>query len=156
MQLSTNEPAAPAIKIRESGRMYCLCSDGRVIGFAASLGFAQVRAKELGCLSPFESQATDESTVDLTNDLTFGSRKAGVWVVEVLTTQFEGGAIQVAGFPTAAEAGRFRDQLEAYNRAIPEGEAEGEWSDAQIAWFKDHPAALTYGGVIRIRYQGVH
>ena len=58
MQQSTNAPVSPDISIRESGRMYCLCSEGRVIGFAASLGFAQVRAKELGFLSSVESQTT--------------------------------------------------------------------------------------------------
>jgi hypothetical protein len=154
MQLSTK----PAIQIRESGRMFCLCSEGRVIGFAASLGFAQMRASELGLRSSVESQISGASAGDTTEGLTFGSRKAGVWLVEVLNIQFESGAFQIAAFPTAAEAGKFRDQLEAYHRSMPESEAEGEWSDAQIAWFKTHPApmASACGGVLRIRYQGVH
>jgi len=154
MQLSTK----PGIQIRESGRMFCLCSEGRVIGFAASLGFAQMRASELGLLSSVESQISDVSAGDTTESLTFGSNKAGVWLVEVLNIQFGSEAFQIAAFPTAAEAGQFRDKLEAYHLSMPESEAEGEWSDAQIAWFKTHPAPMVsaYGGVLRIRYQGVH
>lgn len=154
MQLSTK----PGIQIRESGRMFCLCSEGRVIGFAASLGFAQIRASELGLLSSGESQISGVSAGDTTESLTFGSNKAGMWLVEVLNIQFGSEAFQIAAFPTAAEAGQFRDQLEAYHLSMPESEAEGEWSDAQIAWFKTHPAPMVsaYGGVLRIRYQGVH
>lgn len=154
MQLSTK----PGIQIRESGRMFCLCSEGRVIGFAASLGFAQIRASELGVLSSVDSQIPGVSAVDTTGGLTFGSRKTGVWLVELLHIKFKSGAFQIAAFPTAAEAGRFRDQLEAYHRSMPESDAEGEWSDAQIAWFKTHPAPVVSacGGVLRIRYQGVH
>lgn len=156
MQPSTNTPIAATIQIRESGRMFCLCSEGRVIGFAASLDFAQVRAQELGGLSSAETQTPDVSTADTTIGLTFGSRKAGIWVVEALCVQSEGGDFPIAAFATAAEAGRFRDQVEAYNRSIPESAAEGEWSESQIAWFKAHPAALAYGFSLRIRYQGVH
>ena len=154
MQPSTK----PGIQIHESGRMFRLCSEGRVIGFAASLGFAQVRARELGFLSSVETQISGVSAGDTTESLTFGSHKAGVWLVEVLNIQFGSEAFQIAAFPTAAEAGQFRDQLEAYHRSIPESEAKGEWSDAQIAWFKTHPAPMVsaYGGVLRIRYQGVH
>lgn len=158
MQLSTNAPVTPVIQVRESGRMFCLCSEGRVIGFAASRDFAQVRARELGGLSFVEHQIPDVSAGDTTESLTFGSRKAGVWLVEVLNSQFGSEAFQIADFPTAAEAGQFRDQLEAYHRSMPESEAEGAWSDAQIAWFKTHPAPMVsaYGGVLRVRYQGVH
>ncbi|PTU01962.1 hypothetical protein DBR45_14775 [Pseudomonas sp. HMWF031] len=154
MQLSTK----PEIQIRESGRMFCLCSDGRVVGFATSLSFAQMRASELGILSSVESQISGVSAGDTTGSLTFGSRKTGVWLVELLHIKFKSGAFQIAAFPTAAEAGRFRDQLEAYHRSMPESAAEGEWSDAQIAWFKTHPAPVVSacGGVLRIRYQGVH
>ncbi|UZD92723.1 hypothetical protein LOY64_15310 [Pseudomonas corrugata] len=154
MQPSTK----PGIQIHESGRMFRLCSEGRVIGFAASRGFAQIRASELESSFSVDPQISDVSAADTTESLTFGSRKAGVWLVEVLDAQFEGGAFQIAAFPTAAEAGQFRDQVEAYHRSMPESEAEGEWSDAQIAWFKTHPApmASACGGVLRIRYQGVH
>lgn len=154
MQLSTK----PEIQIRESGRMFCLCSEGRVVGFAASLDFAQLRANELSRLTSVDSQTSGVSAEDTTGSQTFGSRTPGVWVVELLHTTFKTGSFQIAVFPTAAEAGRFRDQLEAYHRSMPESDAEGEWSDAQIAWFKTHPAPVVSacGGVLRIRYQGVH
>lgn len=152
MQLSTK----PGVEIRESGRMFCLCSEGRVIGFAASLGFAETRAKELGVLSSVASQITDESTADPTNVLTFGSQGSNFWHVEVVDIESECGAFRIAAFPTAAEAWQFRDKVEAYNRSMPESGADGEWSESQIVWFKAHPAALAYGGVLRVRYQGGH
>lgn len=154
MQQSTK----PEIQIRENGRMFCLCSEGRVIGFAATRDFAVTRANELGLLSSDDSQISGVSAADTTDGLTFGSRKAGVWLVEVLNSQLGSEAFQIAAFPTAVEAGEFRDQLEAYHRSMPASEAEGEWSDAQIAWFKTHPAPVVsaYGGVLRVRYQGVH
>lgn len=154
MQLSTK----PEIQIRENGRMFCLCSEGRVIGFAATRDFAVMRANELGHLSSDDSQISGVSAADTTGSLTFGSRKAGVWLVEVLNAQLGNEACQIAAFPTAAEAGQFCDQLETYHRSMPESGASGEWSDAQIAWFKTHPAPMVsaYGGVLRVRYQGVH
>lgn len=154
MQLSTK----PEIQIRESGRMFCLCSEGRVVGFAASHDFARIRANELGRLSSVDSQIPGASAEDTTESLTFGSSTPSVWLVELLHSTFKTGSFQIAAFPTAAEAGRFRNQLEAYHRSMPESDAEGEWSDAQIAWFKTHPAPVVSacGGVLRIRNQGVH
>lgn len=154
MQLSTK----PEIQIRESGRMYCLCSEDRVIGFAASLDFAVVRAKELGGVFSAQSQNPSVSAVDEIESLTFGSPKAGVWLVEVLDGRADGGAFQIAAFPTAAAAGQLRDQLEAHHQTMPQSDADGEWSEAQIAWFKSHPAPVVsaLGGDVRIRYQGVH
>jgi len=152
MQLSIK----PEVEIRESGRMFRLCSEGRVIGFAASLDFAEVRAKELSSRSFVDSKTTDESTADPTDDLTFGSTRSNFWHVEVLDIESEGGAFRIAAFPTATQAWQFRDEVDAYNRSMPESGAEGEWSESQIVWFKAHPAALAYGGVLRVRYQGVH
>ncbi len=155
----------PAIQIHVRGTgLVQLHFAGRCVGFAVSYRAAEFEADRLDhlfsslqknermmALSPTEQSSFGSIGIDIAaKDVTGFTPE--VWVVEA----GDGTPIQLLPSEEAAE--RFRDVLEAYDRALPQGGESGEWTDAQISWFRNHPApiASACGGAFRVRRVEVH
>jgi hypothetical protein len=161
MQQST-EPGIQIV-VRGAGLIQLHCQ-GRCVGFAVSYRAATFQAEKLGTLFSAQNQMRDGTSIDQTIKAQFGSRKvemsngdvmgvtAGAWVVEA------GDGTAVREFPVKEDAERFRVELETYHYAMPASAEDGEWSEAQIAWYRNHPApmASACGGSFRVRQLGVH
>lgn len=161
MQLSTN----PAIQIYVKGSsMIQLHFAGRCVGFAVSYRSAGFEADRLNHLLSSLQQHGRKGAVDATTGLSFGSDAlefsgcyvtglaSEAWIVEA------GDGTPIRSFPSRKLAESFRDALDEYDRMLPPSGENGEWSDAQIEWFRNHPApiASACGGSFQIRKQGVH
>ncbi len=95
---------------------------------------------------PFSSWLSEKSL----NYLTDMAKEC--WVAEV----DDGTPVRV--FPSQEAAEWFRDAVEAYHRLLPPNGDNGEWSTAQIEWFRNHPAPIVSacGGRLQVRQVGVH
>lgn len=160
MQLSTN----PAIQIYVKGSsMIQLHFAGRCVGFAVSYRSAGFEADRLNQMLSCLQQHGRKPPVDATTGIPFSSDQsdasvsyvtgfAKIWVVEA------GDGTPIRSFPSQKLAKSFRDALDEYDRLLPPSGENGEWTDAQIEWFRNHPApiASACGGAFQVRQQGVH
>ncbi|MFJ3469080.1 hypothetical protein [Pseudomonas sp. NPDC090201] len=161
MQLSTK----PAIQIHVRGSgLIQLHFAGKCVGFATSYRSAGFEANRLDHVLSSIQQRGRNLPVDATTGISFSSETADfatscvtgiapeLWVVEAAD------GTPVRSFGTREVAERFSEMLEAYDRLMPPGGQDGEWSDAQITWFRNHPApiASACGGSFQVRCVGVH
>lgn len=137
---------------------------GQCVGFALSYRSAGHAAASLDHLFSVVDNHRASFGVDATADVSFGSSSSensdnfaaspmpDVWVVEAK----DGTAIRF--FTSLKVAEWFRDAVETYDEMRPCQGDDGEWSDAQIDWFRNHPApmASACGGVLTVRKLGVH
>lgn len=155
----------PATQIHVKGAgLIKLVFAGQCVGFATSYRSAGYQADRLDNLfSLFENHGA-KLGVDATADPSFGSAASeksdvsaarqmpDVWVVEAK----DGTPIRF--FACAKLAEWFRDAVSSYDSMCPAPEDGGEWSDAQIEWFRNHPApmASACGGSLKVRKWGLH
>lgn len=155
----------PAVQIHVRGHgMIQLRLAGRCVGFAVSYRDAGFKADRLDKLFSALQNHDDSLPVTLTGGNEFGSLasdfaagnepsfSADGWLVEA------GDGTPVRLLPSEEAAELFRNALEAYDSAMPQGGQDGEWSDAQITWYRNHPApiASACGGAFSVRKVGVH
>lgn len=159
---SSNKPAIQ-IHVRGTG-MIQLHFAGRCVGFATSYRAAGFEADRLDHLFSAIQKHDRNFPSNLTGGNEFGSvasdfaaeDKPGflpeAWLVEA------GDGTPVRLLPSEEAAELFRNALEAYDSAMPQGGQDGEWTDAQISWYRNHPApiASACGGAFSVRKVGVH
>ncbi|UCZ84431.1 hypothetical protein LGQ10_29655 [Pseudomonas sp. L5B5] len=137
---------------------------GQCVGFAVSYRSAGHVADQLDQLFSLIPNRSVNSGVDATSEVSFGSMGSEkcdisgqcpvltLWVVEAK----DGTPIR---FFTSEKVARwFRDAVETYDEMRPPTDEGGEWSTAQIDWFRNHPApmASACGGSLTVRKLGVH
>lgn len=137
---------------------------GQCVGFAVSYRSAGYAAERLDHLFSAVGGIQVNPGVDTTRNKSFGSpiseKSDGlcghtlpdVWVVEAK----DGTPIRF--FTSVKVAEWFRDAVQAYDDMRPCADEGGEWSSAQIDWFRNHPApmASACGGLLKVRKLGVH
>lgn len=155
----------PATQIHMKGAgLIQLVFAGQCVGFAVSYRSAGYAAERLDNLFSSLDGMKVQLGVDATSDNSFGSANSekpehfggrmlpDVWVVEAK----DGTPIRF--FTSVKVAEWFRDAVEAYDEMRPSADEDGEWSSAQIDWFRNHPApmASACGGSLTVRKMGVH
>lgn len=157
--------AVPAIQIHVSGAgMIRLQFAGQCVGFAVSCRSAGHQADQLDRLLFAIREHGHNSPCDATTNVSFSSalsEKSVVGVVGVAKATWiveADDGTPIRSFPTQDVADGFRRVLEEYHRLLPPAADDGQWSPAQIAWFRNHPApiASACGGRLRTRKVGVH
>ncbi|WP_095157158.1 hypothetical protein [Pseudomonas sp. Irchel 3E13] len=155
----------PAIQIHVRGSaMIQLHFAGQCVGFAMTYRSAGHQAAQLESLLFAIRNRERIWASDTTTGVSFGSvmpemsvgSVAGVtkqkWVVET------DDSTPLRTFPSQEAAEWYRGAIQAYDRLLPPGGEHGEWSAAQIDWFRNHPApiASACGGRLHVRQVGVH
>lgn len=155
----------PTTQIHMKGPgMIQLVFAGQCVGFAVSYRSAGYAADQLDHLFSMPPILSIKSGSDATTEVQFGSAGsekcdisgqcpvAELWVVEAK----DGTPIRF--FTSEKVANWFRDAVETYDEMRPSTDDGGEWSAAQIDWFRNHPApmASACGGSLRVRKVEVH
>lgn len=155
----------PTTQIHMKGPgMIQLMFAGQCVGFAVSYRSAGYVADQLDNLFSISPILSAKSSFDATAEVSFsseGSEKYEIsglcsvpdlWVVEAK----DGTPIRF--FTSEKVAFWFRDAVETYDEMRPSTDDGGEWSAAQIDWFRNHPApmASACGGPLRVRKVEVH
>lgn len=155
----------PAIQIHVSGpAMIQLRFAGCCVGFATTYRSAGHQADLLERLFSGIQTSGNNLALDATGGVSFSSwlsekslnylahMAKECWIAEA------GDGTPVRVFPSQEVAEWFRDAIEAYHRLMPPSGDNGEWSTAQIEWFRNHPAPIVSacGGRLQVRQVGVH
>lgn len=157
--------AVPAIQIHVRGAgMIRLQFAGQCVGFAVSYRSAGHQAAQLDRLLFAIREHGHNLPSDATANVSFSSALSEKSVVGVLGVAKEtwlveaGDGTPIRSFPTQEVAEEFRQLVEAYHRLLPPAADDGEWSPAQVAWFRNHPApiASACGGRLSVRPVEVH
>ncbi|KTT63592.1 hypothetical protein NS383_18865 [Pseudomonas oryzihabitans] len=143
MQLSIDQSR---IQIHIAGQgMIRLNRAGKCVGFAETYRNAELRAVQLDRFFA-QKDALSRLAVDTTDGVSFCSKDDAFnpqsvdeftpseWQVETV----DGLAIQ--RFASQMEADNFARALRSYNLDRPVSGEDGQWTDAQIAWWDNHPA----------------
>lgn len=161
MQQSTK----PAIQIHVRGPgLIQLHFAGKCVGFALSYRSAGNEADRLDQVLLSIQQRGRTLPVDATTESLFRSdllqaQKNCVTGVAPETWLLEAAdGTPIRSFPSQEVAERFKEALQAYDRLMPPSGQDKEWTDAQITWFRDHPApiASACGGAFQVRRVEVH
>ncbi|WP_312375751.1 hypothetical protein [Pseudomonas oryzihabitans] len=147
MQLTENR-CVPKIQIHIAGRgMIQLHREGQCVGFAKSYRNAERRAEMLELFFA-RKESLGRSTVGMTlheefcsaggeSDAQYEAQFANQeWLVEAVGINL----FPIKCFARLAEAECFAGHLRAYNLARPASGDDGQWTEALIDWWENHPA----------------